>query len=94
MFEASNCSFTCILVSQIPLPNETMRFFDLAGVFFQFNVIYKRMHVHNKVNGLNVKSHMEHRDSFTILAYGSLDSLFPILMSPNCKLMSPDYYFS
>ena len=28
------------------------------------------------------------------LAYGSWDSLFPISMSLNCKLMSPDHYFS
>ena len=27
------------------------------------------------------------------LAYGSWDSLFPISMSPNCKLMSPDSFF-
>ena len=26
-------------------------------------------------------------------AYGSWDSLFPISMSPNCKLMSPKHYF-
>ena len=26
-------------------------------------------------------------------AYGSRDSLFPISMSPNCKLMSPKHYF-
>ena len=26
-------------------------------------------------------------------AYGSWDSLFPIAMSPNCKLMSPKHYF-
>ena len=25
--------------------------------------------------------------------YGSWDSLFPISMSPNCKLMSPEHYF-
>ena len=27
-------------------------------------------------------------------AYGSWDSLVPISMSPNCKLMSPEYYFN
>ena len=27
-------------------------------------------------------------------AYGSWDSLFPISMSPNCKLMSPEHYFN
>ena len=27
------------------------------------------------------------------LAYGSWHSLFPISMSPNCKLMSPKHYF-
>ena len=32
-------------------------------------------------------------DSFTILGYGSLDSLHPISMSPHCKLMSPKHYF-
>ena len=26
-------------------------------------------------------------------AYGSWDSLFPISMSPNCKLMSPNHFF-
>ena len=26
-------------------------------------------------------------------AYGSWDSLFPISMSPNCKLLSPKHYF-
>ena len=26
-------------------------------------------------------------------AYGSWDSLFPISMSSNCKLMSPKHYF-
>ena len=26
-------------------------------------------------------------------AYGSWDLLFPISMSPNCKLMSPKHYF-
>ena len=27
-------------------------------------------------------------------AYGSWDSLVPISMSPNCKLMSPEHYFN
>ena len=36
----------------------------------------------------------KHSDSFTIWAYGSWDSLFPISMSPNCKLMSPEHYFN
>ena len=27
-------------------------------------------------------------------AYGSWDSLFPVSMSPSCKLMSPKHYFS
>ena len=27
------------------------------------------------------------------LAYGSWDSLFPMSLSPNCKVMSPDSYF-
>ena len=31
---------------------------------------------------------------FQFLAYGSWDLLFPISMSPNCKLMSPDHYLS
>ena len=26
--------------------------------------------------------------------HGSWDSLFPISMSPNCKLMSPKHYFN
>ena len=32
--------------------------------------------------------------SFTIMVYGSWESLFPLSLNPNCKLMSPDHYLS
>ena len=39
---------------------------------------------------LTIKTAMIHLQFW---AYESSDSLFPISMSPNCKLMSPKHYF-
>ena len=45
-----------------------------------------------KINILQ-KGHWDAVIHLQFWAYGSWDSLFPISMSPHCKLMSPKHYF-
>ena len=83
--------------------------FPMSLLFFvilysAWHCVWHRMSLHNYVTlgtaSRSLKNNLKFpknrdifSDSFTILAYGSWDSLFPISMSPNCKLMSPKHYF-